>query len=349
MKKMLLFSLALLVVCVHADADNLREMALGDSCMERFDLYHALRHYENAFREADNAAVRMRLAECHYRRKDYQRCVNIVEPLPEDSLDHKTMREIFYCYKNMARPDLQEKWGRRVLDKYPMDGEVVADMGMAYNLGNNPRRAQAVCLLYWFKDHDNLAVNRVLADAYFLDHKFDMARYSYEELLAAGDTTYITLFNLGVCHERQYALDKAKAAFERAIGISAGTQPGALYHQGMVLNALKQYTEARACFEQALPLLLPDSVQMFTCYRGMAESDYAKADYATAIDEFRQALAYNSRSLTSYYYLGLCCDAVGDHSNAVVGYRSFLQLAASEQEVSDDLKLMMADARQRMK
>ncbi|MBM6992470.1 MAG: tetratricopeptide repeat protein [Prevotella sp.] len=349
MKKGLLLAFFLLIVCARAGADNLREVALGDSCLEQFDLFHALKHYENAFKEVDDAAVRMRLAECYYRRHDYQRCINIVQPLPEDSLDHKTMREIFYCYKSLAQPALQMKWGGKILERYPMDGEIVAETGMAYNLINDSKRAQAICIRYWFRDHGNLAVNRVLADAYFLDHEFDLAKYAYEEQLAVGDTTYLALFNLGVCYERQLSLDKARLIFEQAINISGGSQAGALYHQGTVLNALKEYDKAREYFSKALVLLLPDSVQMFTCYRGIAESDYVKANYGEAIAAFLQAVAYAPRSLTSYYYLGLCYDATNDHRNAVANYQSFLQLASLETTPSDDLKAMTDDVRRRMK
>lgn len=349
MKKTIIFSLFLLIVCARAGADNLREIALGDSCMEQFDLSQALKHYEKAFRQVDNATIRMRLAECYYRRKDYQRCIQIVKPLPDDSLDHKTMRTIFYCHKSLSHSALQKQWGHKVVEKYPMDGEMVAELGMAYNLENNGKQAQKVCTNYWLKDHGNLAVIRVLADAYFLEREFDLAKYAYEELLAAGDTTYMALFNLGVCHEQQQSIEKAKAVFDQAIDLSEGMQPGALYHQGMMLNALRQYEDAQEYFERALALLLPDSTQMFICYRGIAEGLYAKADYASAKAAFGKAVAYDPTSLTSYYYLGLCCDATDDREKALANYRTFLRLAAAEESPSAGLKEMMADARKRMK
>lgn len=349
MKKWLILICNLWIVCTLAGADNLREIALGDSCKERFNLFGALEHYEKAFSEKDDATVRMRLAECFFRRNDYRRCIDILQPLPEDSLDQKTMREIFYCHKGLAQHGSQKKWGRKILERYPMDGEIVAELGMAYNMSDEGKMAQKICVAYWFKDHDNIAVNRVLADAYFLDREFDMAKYSYEELLAAGDTTYMVLFNLGVCYERQDSLVKARETFDKAIRISAGQMPGALYHQGTVLNAMRQYAEAQGCFEQALTLLLPDSVKMFTCYRGIAESLYAKADYGAAAEAFGQALAFQPLSLTTYYYYALCLDATGKHNVAMTNYKEFLRLAVREENPTDDLRQMIADARKRMK
>jgi tetratricopeptide (TPR) repeat protein len=208
-----------------------------------------------------------------------------------------------------------------------MDGEIVAELGMAYNMSDEGKMAQKICVAYWFKDHDNIAVNRVLADAYFLDREFDMAKYSYEELLAAGDTTYMVLFNLGVCYERQ----------------------DSLVNQGAVLNAMRQYAEAQGCFEQALTLLLPDSVKMFTCFRGIAEGLYAKADYGAAAEAFGQALAYQPLSLTTYYYYALCLDATGKHNVAMTNYKEFLRLAVREENPTNDLRQMIVDARKRMK
>lgn len=348
MKKGLYIAFFLLVVCARVGADNSREIALGDSCMERFNLIQALQHFEIAFKEHDDAAIRLRLAECHYRRQAYQQCINIVKPLSDDSLDHKTMRMIFYCYKSLAQPAKQKEWGHRIANRYPMDGEIVAELGLAYNLENASKKAQQVCIPYWVRDHDNMAVNRVLADAYFLDREFDMAKYSYEELLAAGDTTYKSLFHLGVCYEKQDSLRKASAMFQQAIALSGGMMAGALYHQGTVLNAMKEYEGAQRCFEQALPLLLPDSLAMFTCYRGIAESNYAKGKYAEAAAFFSQALPYLPTSVTTYYYLALSLDAIGRRDKAKENYREFLHWAAREEHPAKELKELMVDARRRL-
>ena len=77
-----MFLCFLWVVCARAGADNLREVELGDSCMARFDLFHALQHYEVALAQRDDATVRMRLAECHYRRHDYAKCILVLKPVP---------------------------------------------------------------------------------------------------------------------------------------------------------------------------------------------------------------------------------------------------------------------------
>lgn len=340
----------LLVQCQMGWADSHINVQRGDSCMEAFDLHGALRWYERAFAQGESMELRMKLAECHYRRQSYRQCIDLLAPLPFDSLSHKAMRQLFYAYKAMGQSQQQKAWGERILHRYPMDGEVVAELGRAYTVENNLGMAQRVCIAYWFKDHGNHAVNRVLADAYFLDREFDMAKYAYEEMLADGDTTYMVLFNLGVCYARADSLEKARATFTAAINLSAGSMAGAFYHRGMVCNRLNDHDGAARSFAQALSLLLPDSAQMFTCYRGLAESHYARGQYREAAEAFGIAAAYRPQSLTTFYFLAVCLDLCGRHAEAIPHLQTFLRMAEApdESEDTEALRTLVADARLRL-
>jgi hypothetical protein len=75
-------------------ADSL--LMVGDSLMDSHEVYRALCVYQEAFESRDDAAVRMRLASCHYLRAAYRQCVSMLETLSPDSLDHDAMRQLFY-------------------------------------------------------------------------------------------------------------------------------------------------------------------------------------------------------------------------------------------------------------
>lgn len=344
-----MFLYFLWVACARAGADNLREVELGDSCMARFDLFHALQHYEAALARRDDAGVRMRLAECHYRRHDYAKCIQVLKPVPDDSLSHEAMRRVYYSFKELGDQGSQEYWARTIVGRYPMDGEMVAELGTVYLLTNMVYKAIAVCTKYWLVDAHHAAVSGVLADAHFVNREFVMAGDLYAGLLAAGDSTYHVLFNLGVCHERLDRPEQARACFSEAIARSDSAIAGALYHQGAVLNALGEPTAAQACFEKALQVLTPDNLQMFVCYRGMAESHYARRQYREAAYAFHEALRYDATSLTSYYFLGICQEASGNRREAVRQFNTFLTMAAKVSEPTDSLKVMIDDARCRIK
>ena len=339
----------LLVACATVDADDRAALLRGDSCLREYNLAEALTHYKEALAECDRAVVRMRMAECYYRRHDYRQCVGMLSALPPDSLDHDAMRELFFCHKALAQPAQQRQWGERLIERYPMDGEMVAELATSYLIGRQARKALRICSVYWLRDHYNYAVNQVLADTYFVEHEWDLAKYAYKELLEVGDSTYKNLFNLGVCYERQQHLEDARRSFDAAINLSGGQMAGALYHQGVVLNTLGQHDRALQCFEQALPLILPDSAQLYTCYRGMAESHYAQADYAAAAPLFAQALIWWPSSLTTCYYLAICLDATGERASAVARYGEFVSRAEAEKDATDELRQMEADARRRMR
>lgn len=339
----------LMIACATASAADGKALLRGDSCLMEYNLAEALTHYREALAECDRAAVRMRMAECYYRRHDYRQCVGTLSALPPDSLDHDAMRELFFCHKALAQPAQQRQWGRRLIERYPMDGEMVAELAMSHLLDRQAEQALRICTVYWMRDHYNYAVNQVLADAYFVEREWDLAKYAYEELLAVGDSTYKNLFNLGVCYEREQRMEDARRCFDAAINLSGGQMAGALYHQGAVLNTLEQHDRALQCFEQALPLVLPDSAQLYTCYRGMAESRYAQANYAAAAPLFAQALTWYPSSLTTYYYLAICLDATGERPAAVARYGEFVSRAEAEKDTTDDLRQMVADARRRMR
>lgn len=44
----------------------------GDSCMQQYNTYEALKYYQQAFDKADTYEVRTKLANCHYKRANYR-------------------------------------------------------------------------------------------------------------------------------------------------------------------------------------------------------------------------------------------------------------------------------------
>ncbi|WP_314381813.1 hypothetical protein [Segatella buccae] len=78
--------MALAVCClvgsfvVGASAPDYRELiAAGDSCMEIFNVFEAMRFYGQARQLNDDNAVKMRLADCYYQRADYRRCADLLK------------------------------------------------------------------------------------------------------------------------------------------------------------------------------------------------------------------------------------------------------------------------------
>ena len=99
----------------------------GDSCMQQYNTFEALKHYQQAFDAASKQgivrfsmdddfshsrsyvpedvvpkAIRLKLADCHYKRANYRQCAELLKNMPEDSLSHDAFRQLVYSYKHQG-------------------------------------------------------------------------------------------------------------------------------------------------------------------------------------------------------------------------------------------------------
>ena len=342
---LLVMAMVLTVSANNQSNDNIRR---GDSCMVDYDLRHALEYYLKALPDDSSAALRMRIANAYYRQSNYAKSLDIVNRLPADSLDHDTMHHLFDCCKALGLNQRTIGWGEALIKRWPMDGEAVAKLAKEYLLSGLKDKAEIVCNRFWLKDETCMAVNDIMADVYMAQRQWVLAKDSYLLLLQQGDSTYKNMLNLGVSYERLEHPAEARKALDVAIAMSDSSVAAPLYHQGVVLGALGDYKASMDCFHRALQLLRPDSAVMFSCYRGLAEGEYAGQDYRRALDDFVQAEGYDPNSISTPYYIGICSEALGKKQEAKAAYQRFLQRAADVESPNKELRKMMADAKKRI-
>lgn len=340
--KQILFLIILLssVSAVHAD-----DIHKGDSCLATYDLSGALKYYEAVLKRKPTTVVKMKMAECLYRQHNYARCISTLDSTATDSLDHDSMRRLFYSHRKLRHRSKTISWGKEILLRWPMDGEIVADLASEYLALDLPEKAEGLCNKYWMHDEKNLAVNNIMADIYFVQRQYEIAMSSYLLLLQQGDSTYKNIFNLGICFEQMNKPEQARKALDKAIALSDSDIAAPLYHQGAVLNTLKEYPQAMACFRRAMSLLYPNNAILFACHRGLAEGYYAGQDYRHAVDLFLQAEHDDPTSITTPYYTGVCYDMLGQHAKARAAYQRFLKLAEAFEHPGKDLRDMMERAK----
>lgn len=354
MKRLCIFLFVILAIVLPASADDgnnsyAENIRLGDSCMAVYDVTHALVYYRTALAEQSSSALLMRISNSYYRQNNYAKCLSMLDNVPLDSLDHDTMRHLFDACQALGLQQRAVEMGEAVVSRWTMDGEMVAELAREYLSTGNDSKAEKLCDNYWMRDETCMAVNNMMADIYMVQRKWTLARDSYLLLLQQGDSTYKNMLNLGVCCEWLGKTDEARKAFDVAIAMSDSTTAAPLYHQGAVLNSLKDYDASMACFCKALTLLQPDSSILFSCYRGVAEGYYARNDFQHALHDFLQAQDYAPASVTTPYYIGICYEALGDKPRANAAYQRFLQLAMKEETIGAELKRMMEDAGKRIK
>ena len=379
MKKLpsLFVILALLTVLpVRGEAiDSLQIlMQRGDSCMQQFNTFEALNHYQRAYdlAEAQDSVrfsmddsdvmskyvpedkiprgVRLKLADCHFKRANYRQTAELLKNMPEDSLSHEAFRELANSYKRLGDTDSYVYWTSQLVKHYPMDGEMVAGLILGYAQLNQPEKGLTLGLNYSLKDRTNILVNRAVADAFFLKRDFTAAGIWYDQLLQEGDSTFNTLYSAGMSHSQAGNLEKAYNCLSQALVLSQLQHAGCAYRLGVVCVDTKRYEEGLRALGLAIELTKPDTTMMKAITLSQGEGYYLTEHYPEAVEAWKRHLSYNPGSIATYYNIANTYTyLVKDDEQAKKYYQQFLDLARQEAEPNEQLKEMIRKSEEMMK
>ena len=239
----------------------------GDSCMQQYNTFEALKCYQRAYSIAETqdsvrfsmeGDIRMKLADCYYKRANYRETSELLKNLPEDSLSHDAFRQLAYSYQKQGDNDSFMYWAQQLVGRFPMDGEVVAGLTLAYAKANQPQRGIICGMKYCQRDSTNILVNRALADAWFMNRDFTAAGKLYDRLLEQGDSTFNTLYSAGMCCSQLDSLERAYKYLQLAFLISGMQHAGCAYRLGVVCVDTQRYPEGLNYLNLARELMRPD-------------------------------------------------------------------------------------------
>ena len=285
-----------------AEVDSLQlTIQAGDSCMQMFNTFEALTFYRQAFAMKDTADVRMKLADCYYKRGDYRQTADLLKLVPEDSLSHEAFRQLALSYQKQSDTDSYIYWAGRLLGRFPMDGEIVAGLTLAYAKTNQPEKGIVCGMKYRQRDTTNILVNRAFADAWFMNRDFKAAAKLYEQLLQQGESTFNTLYSAGMCYAQLDSLNRAYKCLMPAFLISGMQHAGCAYRLGVVSVDLGSYIEGLGYLDLATKLMLPDTTIMKAITLSQGEGYYLTKRYDKAVEAWKQHLTYNPTSIATYY------------------------------------------------
>ena len=318
---------------------------LGDSCMQQYNTFEALKHYQQAYEMKDTIEVRTKLADCHYKRGNYRETSELLKSVPEDSLSHDAFRQLCFSYQKQGDTDSYIYWTGQLVNHYPMDGEMVAGLTLAYAKNQQPQNGIICGMRYCLKDSTNILVNRALADAWFMNRDFSAAAKLYERLLEQGDSTFNTLYSAGMSYSRIDSLERAYKYLQLAFLISGMQHYGCAYRLGVVCVDTKRYPEGLNYLKLATELMLPDTTVMRAITLSQGEGYYLTQQYPEAVEAWKHHLSYNPSSVATYYNIANA-DAylLKDNEEAEAYYRQFLDLARKEEKPTEQLKQMIKNA-----
>ena len=314
----------------------------GDSCMKEFNTFEALQYFQQAYQMADSRDVRLKLADCHYKRANYHQTAELLKNVPEDSLSHEAFRQLALSYHKQGDLDSYIYWGTQLVKRYPMDGEIVASLTLAYAQKNQPEIGLKYGLNYSLKDMNNIMVNRAIADAMFLKRDFTAASIWYQGLMEQGDSTFNTIYSAGMCYSQIQDLNRAYKYLLLAL-IKSGMQHfGCAYRLGIVCNDLHSYDEGLNYLELALEIQKPDTAVMKAITLSQGEAYYLTKQYDKAVEAWKRHLEYNPSSIATYYNIASAYYYFLDDNQQSKAYlERFLQVARKEENPTPQLKEMI--------
>ena len=350
----------------------------GDSCMQQYNTYEALKCYQRAYAiaEAQDSVrfsmegidvmdaefrqyvpedkiprdVRLKLADCHYKRANYRQTAELLKNMPEDSLSHDAFRQLAYSYRKQGDNDSFIYWAGQLVNRFPMDGEVVAGLTLAYAKANQPEKGVICGMKYSLKDSTNILVNRALADAWFMNRDFKAAGKLYDRLLEQGDSTFNTLYSAGMCCSQLDSLERAYKYLKLAFLISGMQHTGCAYRLGVACVDTKRYPEGLNYLNLAKELLRPDTTIMKAITLSQGEGCYLTQHYPEAVTAWKEHLAYNPTSVATYFNIANAYAYIlKDDEQARTYYQQFLDRAAEVENPTPQLSEMVAQAREMLK
>ena len=347
----------------------------GDSCMQQYNTYEALKCYQRAYAiaEAQDSVrfsmegidvmdaefsqyvpedkiprdVRLKLADCHYKRANYRQTAELLKNMPEDSLSHDAFRQLAYSYQKQGDNDSFIYWAGQLVNRFPMDGEVVAGLTLAYAKANQPEKGVICGIKYSLKDSTNILVNRALADAWFMNRSFTAAAMMYDRLMEQGDSTFNTLYSAGMCYSQIEDLERAYKYLQLAFLISGMQHAGCAYRLGVVCVDTKRYPEGLNYLNLAKELLRPDTTIMKAITLSEGEGYYLTQHYPEAVNAWKEHLTYNPASVATYYNIANAYAYIlKDQEQARDYYQQFIEKAAEVENPTPQLSEMVATARE---
>lgn len=328
------------------EADSLTLLIqTGDSLMQQYNTFEALRYYQQAFAMKDTQESRTKLADCYYQRGNYRQTADLLKLVPEDSLSHEAFRQLALSYQKQNETDAYIYWSGQLLERFPMDGEIVAGRTLAFTRVNQPEKGIVCGMKYCLRDTTNILVNRALADAWFMNRDFKAASKLYERLLQQGDSTFNTLYSAGMCYAQIDSLNQAYNCLLPAFQLTQMQHANCAYRLGVVSVDLHSYEEGLAYLNHALKLMQPDTTVMKAITLSQGEGYYLTKQYDKAVEAWKLHLTYNPSSIATYYNIASAYYyLLSDVPQAKSYLEQFLQAARREQNPNAKLTEMINKA-----
>ena len=379
MKKLpsLFVILALLMVLpVRGEAiDSLQIlMQRGDSCMQQFNTFEALNHYQRAYdiaktRSQQQAVEHLELPLDKLEGLPQERQDEIIERLKRDA----EQSAVVSCPIQMKLADCYYKRAnyRQASDLLKLIPEDSLSHEAFRELANSYKRlGDTDSYVYWtsqlvkhYPMDGEMVAGLILGYAQLNQPEKGLTlglNYSLKDRTnilvnravadAFFDSTFNTLYSAGMSHSQAGNLEKAYNCLSQALILSQLQHAGCAYRLGVVCVDTKRYEEGLQALDLAIELTKPDTTMMKAITLSQGEGYYLTEHYPEALEAWKRHLSYNPGSIATYYNIANTYTyLVKDDEQAKRYYEQFLDLARQEAEPNEQLKEMIRKSEEMMK
>lgn len=207
-------------------------------------------------------------------------------------------------------PNIQIGAYMEIHERYPDDYLAASKLASLYIRNNYYDYAIETCEAYRKTDTTNATVNRLEAQAYCLNQKYQKALERYQPLLAQGDSSFYNCYYAGISH---YALNQPYEAHDllEAARKHAPDHIDLLYYLGKACSKTLWKKKGMEYMEDAIRLVFPQDSVVARLYGGLADCCREAAEPRKQIKALMQQYKYNPQAhyvlykaaFVSFYHL----------------------------------------------
>ena len=296
----------------------------ADSLFAAFNYSAAATLYAQLQDGNDSVAAFRHLARCLHKQGNYMEESRTLLRIPDDSLTHNDMRQLYYSYSNTQDSAAMETWGRRILQLFPYDADITTSVAADLMQKNEVDSARLLAMHYMAKDTTNLNVLRQYAYSCYLLGDYAEAQRSYVSLYRNGWNGYEINLILGICYGEMGDANNA-------------------YNHLFIANQLKRgkyILVLKMLAKNSLKIAVPDSITVFGMYNSLAEAHFYLHDYEQAIIAFTNALKYNPTNALTYYNIAQMYNGLKDEVRMTKYYKLFLSYSSTLKNTDDNKEMI---------
>lgn len=317
-----------------------KSLHVADSLFSAFNYSAAASLYTRLQCGYDSVAVFRRLAQCYHKQGDYQSEGRTLLRIPADSLTHNDMRQLYYAHSYIQDSMAMEIWGRRILQQYPYDADIITSVAADLMQKNKIDSARQLTMRYLETDTTNFNVWHQYAYSCYLLGDYTEAQRSYLKLYRQGWKGGEVSLILGICYSEMNDDNNAYNHLVRANQMKNGRDVHVLKLLAKNCMKIGMPKESAEYMEQAIGLSIPDSLTLSGMYNSLAEAYFYLHDYEHAISSFQKASKCQPTNAITYYNIAQMYSGLKDSVGMTNYYTLFLKHSSTLKDTESNREMI---------